>query len=92
MDIELEKALKKRALGYDTCEVTEEYVENDSGEVRMIKRKVVSKNVPPDVTAVKLLVEARVEDSIDSMTDEELLIEKKRLLKIIEKELKDESN
>ena len=92
MDIEIDNALKKRALGYDTYEVTEEYVENDNGEVRMTKRKVVSKNVPPDVTAVKLLVESKVADSIDSMTDEELTIEKNRLLKLIEKELKDESN
>ena len=32
----LKKALKKRALGYDSTEVTEEYTENQEGVVKMV--------------------------------------------------------
>lgn len=52
----------------------------------MLKRKVVSKPVPPDVSAVKLLYE--IDDgsqkNLSSMSDEELEKEKLRLLKIFE--------
>ena len=49
----------------------------------MIKRKVVSKNVPPDVSAVKLLVEIDGENTIKDLTDEELEKEKQRLIKLL---------
>ena len=81
---QIESALKKRAFGYDSTEVTEEYSQGDDGGVRLIKRKVVSKNVPPDVSAVKLLMELQNEKpSFESMTDEELEKEKIRLIKIL---------
>lgn len=80
----IKKALKKRALGYDSTEVTEEYTESDDGNVRLIKRKVVSKNVPPDVSAAKLLMELYNEQaSFELMSDEELEKEKIRLIKIL---------
>ena len=55
--------------------------------MRMIKRKVVSKNVPPDVQAAKLLYELDSEvGSLKEMTDEELEKEKQRLLEILKNE------
>ncbi len=85
----IKKALKKRALGYDSTEVTEEYTEDGDGGVKLIKRKVVKKNVPPDVSAVKLLIEIEGEDSdLSALTDDELELEKQRLLKLLEKENK----
>lgn len=87
---DVKKALKKRAYGYDSTEVTEEYAENDDGSVRLIKRKVVSKNVPPDVSAVKLLLDIEGESGgISSMTDEELEKEKQRLLKLLKEKEND---
>ncbi len=83
MDKQVEEALKKRAIGYETTEITEEYSSNDDGEIRMVKRKVVSKNVPPDVSAVKLLYDSLQTDDITSMTDEELEKEKIRLLNLL---------
>ena len=85
----IKKALKKRALGYDSTEVTEEYTDDGDGGVKLIKRKVVKKNVPPDVSAVKLLIEIEGEESdLSALTDDELELEKQRLLKLLEKEKK----
>ena len=64
--------------------MTEEYVGEDGGGVKMVKRKVVSKNVPPDVSAVKLLVELSNETDVKNLTDEELEMEKIRLIKLLE--------
>ena len=81
---DFKKALIKKALGYDYKEVVEEYVSSDEGEIKLTKKKVTKKNVPPDITAIKLLLEDM--PSISSMTDEELLKEKERLLKLIKEE------
>ena len=81
---DFKKALIKKALGYDYKEVVEEYVSSDEGEIKLTKKKVTKKNVPPDITAIKLLLEDM--PNISSMTDEELLKEKERLLKLIKEE------
>lgn len=83
-------ALEKRALGYDSTEVTEEYSDDGSGGVRMLKRKVVQKNVPPDVSALKLLLElSENKVCVEDMSDEELEREKRRLIKILMEEEND---
>ena len=52
--------------------------------MRMIKRKVVSKNVPPDVSAAKLLYELEGGTTdLKDLTDEELEKEKQRLIQIL---------
>ena len=56
----------------------------------MVKRKVVSKNVPPDVSAVKLLIGLKEADSnYKNLSDDDLEKEKQRLLKIL---LEDEND
>ncbi|MBR5900414.1 MAG: hypothetical protein IKZ38_03360 [Clostridia bacterium] len=75
-------AVIKRALGYDATEVVEEYSEGDEGQIRLIKRKVTTKNVPPDPTALKLLLE-QTSTPISSLSDEQLEEEKIRLLKLL---------
>ncbi len=77
-------------MGYDATEITEEYSDDGNGGVRMVKRKVVSKNVPPDVSAVKLLVELEGENTIKDLTDEELEKEKQRLIKLLLSQEKEE--
>lgn len=84
----LKKALIKKALGYDTKEIVEEYVQSDEGDIKLSKKKVTKKAVPPDMTALKLLMEEDLTD-IDRMTDEELEYEKQRLLEKIKKEEKE---
>ena len=81
---ELEKALIKKALGYDATEVIEEYSGGEDGEVKLLKKKVTVKNVPPDMTALKLLLDEK-QMSVTEMTDEELEQERLRLLQLLEK-------
>lgn len=72
-------ALLKAALGCRVAEVTEEYAEVD-GQLKLLKRKRVEKDVPPDVKAMQLLLAAGGGDSYADMTDEELEKEKEKLL------------
>lgn len=81
---DLKQALIKKALGYDAMEVVEEYAQGDEGEVRLTKRKVTKKSVPPDVSALKILIEGEGLKPISQMTDEELEREKQRLLRLLE--------
>jgi hypothetical protein len=76
---QLKKALIKRAMGFDAKEVIEEYVGEEDG-VKLTKKKVTYKFIPPDVTALKLLIEGEDED-LSTLSDEELIREKERLLK-----------
>ena len=80
---DVKTALLKKAMGYDASEITEEYSVGENGEVSLSKRKVIKKNVPPDVAAIKYLLErdGGVEKPLKDMTDEELLAEKDRLLR-----------
>jgi len=89
----IEAALLKKATGYLSREITKEYQINE-GESVLVKKKVALKNIPPDITAAKLLMEAfnRAEKDMDSMTDKELIDEKIRLINLLkEGELLNES-
>ena len=77
MNEEIEKAVFRRAVGYDVQEITEEY----SGENELLKRKVSSKHYPPDMTAVKTMLELGLDnDELKTMSDTELRELKIRLL------------
>ena len=74
---EVTEALRRRALGYEADEVVEEYGFTE-GEAVLLKRKVTKKDVPPDIQAAKLLLEA--EEPLAALTDEQLEQEKARPL------------
>ena len=74
---EIKEAIMKVALGYSLEEVTEEYGVED-GELKLVKRKETKKDVPPDLKAVKLLMEDK---DYSVLSDEELEAEKQKLLK-----------
>lgn len=76
-------AMLKRATGYDATETVEEYVERD-GEICLVKRKVSTKNVPPDVSAARLVMEEGNE-SLTELSDEQLLAEKQRLMDLLKR-------
>lgn len=78
----LKSALFKKALGYDSTETVEEYVGSDEGEIRLAKKKVTVKEVPPDMTAIKILMETELK-SVSEMSDAQLEREKERLLKLL---------
>lgn len=83
----LNKALIKKALGYASKEVVEEFSSED-GKLILNKRKVTKKNIPPDISAVKILLTmySNSEDDFSKLSDEELLIERDKLLKILKEE------
>ena len=79
---EIREAIIKVALGYSLEEVTEEYgVEN--GQLKLVKRKETKKDIPPDLKAVKLLMEDK---DYSVLSDEELEQEKQKLLKRLKEE------
>lgn len=81
-DKEVKAALVKKALGFDATEIVEEYVSDEQGDIRLSRKKVTTKNVPPDVTALKMLLEDDAAPVI-KMTDDELEEEKARLLELL---------
>ncbi|MDE5549676.1 MAG: hypothetical protein K2J13_05440 [Clostridia bacterium] len=89
MNEEIEKAVFRRAIGYDIQEITEEY----SGENELLKRKVSSKHYPPDMTAVKTMLELGLDnDELKSMSDSQLVELKLRLLNQLNDMTKGESD
>ena len=80
MEEEVKNALKKCAVGFGTSEVVEEFTVED-GELKLVKKKVTRRDVPPDIKAVKLLME---DGNVGDMTDEQLEEEKLNLKKLLE--------
>ncbi|MCI9408024.1 MAG: hypothetical protein HFK06_06705 [Clostridia bacterium] len=79
MEEEIKGALKKCAVGFGTSEVVEEFCMED-GELKLVKKKVTKKDVPPDIKAVKLLMDG---GGISGLSDEELEAEKLRLMEML---------
>ncbi|HIZ25412.1 MAG TPA: hypothetical protein H9812_08130 [Candidatus Gallimonas intestinigallinarum] len=75
-------AVLKVALGFRVEEVTEEYGMED-GEMRLVKCRKTHKDIPPDLKAVRLLLEGT---DYASFTDEQLEAEKEKLLRQLERE------
>ena len=89
----MEEVLLRKAKGYSFEEKTEEFAVVD-GEMTLVKRKVSTKYVQPDVGALKALAEltddigdlSELTDDIgdlSELTDEQLKAEKLRLLKLL---------
>ncbi|MDE5766746.1 MAG: hypothetical protein K2I17_06230 [Clostridia bacterium] len=72
-------ALKKCAVGLSASEVVEEFAVED-GELKLIKKKVTRRDIPPDIKAVKLLLDS---DDLSAATDGELEEERNKLLKML---------
>lgn len=70
-------AVLKRAKGYEAKETVEEYAVVD-GSLELVKKKITIKDVPPDMTAVKLIFDS---GSVSDLTDEQLEKERQRLIK-----------
>ena len=91
---DIKKALLKKALGFSCNEVVEEYQLDENGNPVLCKKKVTKKFNPPDITAMKMLLERQdilTDDKIQEMTDSELKKEKRRLLKLLKEEEESES-
>ena len=77
------KILLKKAKGYAYHEKTDEFNVVE-GKKQLVKSKVVTKHVQPDVAAIKALI-TLTDDSSDvtQMTDEQLQVEKLRLISLL---------
>ncbi len=73
-------------------EKTEEFVVNAEGVLVLKSRKVVKKQLTPDLSAIKVLMDFNEKDEFENMTDEELEKEKKRLMEELETLKKGEKN
>lgn len=71
MEDDIKSALKKCAVGFGTSEVVEEFTVED-GELRLVKKKVTRRDIPPDIKAVKMLMDGGVENLSDAELDEEM--------------------
>lgn len=75
----IKDALIKCATGLCTSETVEEFAVGEEGELKLVKKKVTKRDIPPDIKAVKMLMDERGE-----VSDDELEAEKERLLKLLE--------
>ena len=84
----VEKALLKKALGYEIKEIVEEFAkDSESGQDLLIKKKCTTKHIPPDVSAIKILLsyyDEKTFEEIENMTDDELFAERDKLLKSLQ--------
>lgn len=78
---EILDAVVKRACGYEAVETVEEYAVVD-GSLELVKRRVTTKNVPPDMTAAKMIIDG---GEVSDLTDEQLEQERKRLISELKK-------
>ena len=73
---EILDAVVKRACGYEAKETVEEYAVVD-GSLELVKRKVTTKDVPPDIAAAKMIIDG---GDVSDLSDEQLEQERKRLI------------
>lgn len=79
----LSDILLKKSKGYQVKEKTEEFAFVD-GEMVLTKKKIVTKHIPPDISAAKALMEiSEISENITALTDEQLEVEKLRLLNML---------
>ena len=88
MQDEVRDAVLKVALGFQVEEVTEEYDARD-GELKLIKRRETRKDSPPDLKAVRLLLEGT---DYSALSDEELEAERARLAAALSENKKEETS
>lgn len=83
------EAMYKKAIGYDIDDDSEEIVlDGENGEVKNHKKKLSKKHYAPDIIAARECLKFFSEEMLskyDSMNETELLQEKNRLLKELEK-------
>ncbi len=74
--------LLKKAKGYRYTERTDEFAVAD-GEKKLVRSKTVTKRVHPDVNAIKALLTMSDDADVTAMTDEQLQVEKLRLIRLL---------
>ena len=87
----LTKSLLKKAMGYTVDEVVEEYI-TDENDLKLVKKKVTKKHIPPDINAARALLEKCFDNQFNhlrEMSDAELETLRQQILnEIREQEVK----
>jgi len=83
----VKNALIKCAVGLSASEVVEEFSVDGGGELKLVKRKVTRRDVPPDIKAVKMLMDG---EDFTGVSDEELYAEREKLVNSLKEEWGDE--
>ena len=84
----IQKSLIKKAIGYQYKEVIEEYSVAEDGE-KLTKKKITTKDVPPDLTAVKMFLDSiniTTDENLEQMSDEELKREIENAMQMMEED------
>lgn len=91
---DIKNALLKKALGFESDEIVEEYTTDETGNPVLSKRKITKKFTPPDVSALRFILEQSQlsVDDISKMTDKQLLKEKERLLQLLKQKEEEDEN
>ena len=82
----VEKMLLKKAMGYKVKENVDEYA-SVGEEMKLVKRRITTKYVSPDLDAAKTLLELNgreEQNDLSYLSDEQLLRERTRLLLALE--------
>ena len=74
----MKNALYGCATGLSSEETVKEYAIED-GELKLVKMKVTKRDIPPDIKAVKMILD----ESAEELSDEELEEEKQKLIKLL---------
>ncbi len=85
----LKNSLLKKARGFIVEEIIEESVKSENtSNLNLVKRKVTTKEIPPDMNAIKYLMELENlnQDKYSNLSDDELQQEKIKLLKLLKEE------
>lgn len=75
----VKSALEKCAVGLSASEIVEEFTVED-GELKLVKKKITRREIPPDIKAVKLLLES---EDLSAATDGQLKEEREKLLELL---------
>lgn len=91
---DIKNALLKKALGFESDEIVEEYSTDEMGNPVLSKRKITKKFTPPDISALRFILEQSQlsDDDISKMTDKQLLKEKERLLQLLKQKEEEDEN
>ena len=85
----LTKSLIKKAMGYKIDETVDEYVvDEDTNNLKLVKRKITTKHIPPDINVAKVLIDKLGNsdfDDIKNWSDEKLKKKREEILQEIKK-------
>lgn len=89
----LRQTLIKKAKGFVIEEVLQEFSVDENGNMVLVKKKITQKEIAPDSSAIKYLLELENLNSnrFANMTDEQLKQEKIKLLNLIKGEEESEN-